>query len=164
MQSSIRFWLKSEVGSRKSEVGSRKSEVGFDGCETKCAGSGFIRKKLVSSRSKALMVHLYHIFSGWVSVLISCIQAAKPYVDSEPFSWWFTQQRLPMAAETMALLIARQEPKEPPPSHKRRRWDAAMGPALPVRNRRRTICEPVLCPFCGIDKLGPDSGQCKCRK
>ena len=55
------------------------------------------------------MVHLYHIFSGWVSVLISCIQAAKPYVDSEPFSWWFTQQRLPMAAETMALLIARQQ-------------------------------------------------------
>ena len=54
------------------------------------------------------MVHLYHIFSGWFSVLISCIQAAKPYVDSEPFSWWFTQQRLPMAAETMALLIARQ--------------------------------------------------------
>ena len=52
------------------------------------------------------MVHLYHIFSGWFSVLISCIQAAKPYVDSEPFSWWFTQQRLPMAAETMALLIA----------------------------------------------------------
>eukprot|EP01048_Picozoa_sp_COSAG05_P008886 COSAG05_NODE_699_length_7868_cov_3.650019_3_plen_165_part_00 len=29
------------------------------------------------------MVHLYHIFSGWFSVLISCIQAAKPYVDSK---------------------------------------------------------------------------------
>ena len=66
------------------KVGSRKSEVGFDGCETKRAGSGFIRKKLVSSRSKALMVHLYHIFSGWLSVLISCIQATKPYVDFEP--------------------------------------------------------------------------------
>ena len=77
-------------------------------CETKCAGCGFIGKKLDAYWPKALMVHLYHIFSGWFSVLISCIHAAKPYVDSELFSRWFTQQRLPMAAETMALLIARQ--------------------------------------------------------
>ena len=91
----------------KIRVGVRSPEFGFDGCETKCAGCGFIRKKLVASRSKALMVHLYHIFSGWFSVLISCIQAAKPYVDSVPFSWWFTQQRLPMAAEAAAAVRRR---------------------------------------------------------
>ena len=77
-------------------------------CETKCAGCGFIGKKLGAYWPKALMVHLYHIFSGLFSVLISCIHAAKPYLDSEPFSWWFTHKRLPMDAETMALLIARQ--------------------------------------------------------
>ena len=66
-------------------------------CETKCAGCGFIGKKLGAYWPKALMVHLYHIFSGLFSVLISCIHAAKPYLDSEPFSWWFTHKRLPLA-------------------------------------------------------------------
>ena len=63
---------------------------------------------LAESTDGALMVHLYHIFSGWFSVLISCIHAAKPYLDSEPFSWLLTHKRAPVAAETMALLLVRQ--------------------------------------------------------
>ena len=67
-------------------------------CETKCAGCGFISRNLGTYWPKALMVHLYHIYIQWVfSVLISCIHAAKPYLDSEPFSWWFTHKRLPLA-------------------------------------------------------------------
>ena len=88
------------------------------------------------------MVHLYHIFSGWVSVLISCIQAAKPYVDSEPFSWWFTQQRLPMAAETMALLIARQVLGQYSPN--RARSSDAPVYAAPEHARRRGLLAACL--------------------
>ena len=92
-------------------------------CETKCAGCGFIGKKLGAYWPKALMVHLYHIFSGWFSVLISCIHAAKPYLDSEPFSWWYIHKRLPMAAETMALLIARQHGSQKMSRRQKRRWN-----------------------------------------
>ena len=132
-------------------------------CETKCAGCGFIRKKLVASygsRSKALMVHLYHIVRGWFSVLISCIQSAKPYVDSELFSRWFTQQRLPMAAETMALLIARQVLGQYSPNRARSRHlkvrtayasPTAFGAAIsdiPPRHRRLHRARRFCCAGC----------------
>ena len=65
------------------------------------------RLKLGTYWPKALMVYLYHIFSGWFSVLISCIHAAKPYLDSEPFSWLLTHKRAPVAAETRRALANR---------------------------------------------------------
>ena len=81
-------------------------------CDTKwCAVKWINRPKtgclLAESTDGAFVPHIY-IFSGWISVLVSCIHEAKPYVDSEPFSWWFTHKQLPMVAETTVLLIARQ--------------------------------------------------------
>ena len=48
----------------------------------------------------------------------------------------------------------------------KRRWDAEKGPQLRqyTKHRRRGgNVETCLCPQCGVDMLGPESGKCRCR-